>query len=89
MSHTMTTTTPDEAVKALRAEIVGEYRPFGEIAAALDCTVRTVYNLVARHRIPVRKINNIPHAKPADFRRALLREPDPQTPRRGRPRKAA
>jgi hypothetical protein len=89
MSNLITTTPSNEAVTALRAEIVGDYRPFVEIAAALKCTVRTVYNLVARHPdIAVRKINNVAHAKPADFRRALLGEPGPQTPRRGRPRMA-
>jgi hypothetical protein len=91
MSDMMTTMTPNnEVVKALRAEIIGDYRPFGEIAAALECCVRTVHNLVARHNIAVRKINNVPHAKPADFRRALLGEPGPSDPPpRGRPRKAA
>jgi hypothetical protein len=37
MSDLMTTITlPDEALKALRAEIVGDYRPFYEIATAID-----------------------------------------------------
>jgi hypothetical protein len=86
MSDLMSTITlPDEALKALRVEIVGDYRPFYEIATAIGCTVRTIYNLVARHDIRVVKINNVPHAKPADFRRALIG--DPTSPRRGRPRK--
>jgi hypothetical protein len=82
------TTSEDEALRALRDEIVGDYRPFTEIAAALGCCVRTVSNVAARHKIRVVKINNEPHAKPSEFRRALLGEP-PSARGRGRPHKSA
>jgi hypothetical protein len=84
-----TTEMPDESLKALRAEIIGDYRPFGELARAMDCAVRSVYNFVARLGVKVIKINNVPHAQPTDFRRALLKEHDPPAPRRGRPRRSA
>ena len=68
---------------ALRALLIGDQRPYQEIAAALRCTVRSVYNLAKRHGIPYMKILNVRHSRPEDFRQALMGRQSPR--RRGRP----
>ncbi len=75
---------------AIRASIVGDWRPIKQIAKALGCCDRTVYNLVVRHKIPYLRVLNVRHARPADIHAALLREQVHAPARgRGRPRRGA
>jgi hypothetical protein len=80
-----------EASKALSiADIVDDRRSFAEIATAVGCTERSVYNLVARHQIPFIRLLSKRYARPADIREALLRDETNRSPRaRGRPKAAA
>ncbi len=73
-----------------RADLVGNLWTFGEIAAALGCTERSVYNLVDRMRVPFVRVLDKRMVSPADFRAALAKHQANAAPRGpGRPRKYA
>jgi hypothetical protein len=72
----------------LLTEIVGNRRTIQQIAAALRCTERSVYNLIDRHKIPFIKILDQRYVEPKDIRTAVLKEQQNVPARgRGRPRK--
>ena len=72
------------------SELIGNRRPLQQIAAALKCTERSVYNLVDRYRIPYVRVLNKRYLDPKDVRDALLRDQgNAPVRRRGRPRRAA
>ncbi len=77
---------PVEAAAALRAELIDGLASYQQIADALDCTVRSVYNLAKRHGIPYVKVLNVRHSRPEHFRQAFIGDRSPR--RRGRPAKA-
>jgi hypothetical protein len=72
---------------AIRAELIGNRRSIGDLAAAFDVTERTIYNAIAHHSIPYVKVFNVRYLDPADLHRALIAgNTAPRT--RGRPTKA-
>lgn len=72
-----------------RAELVGQRWTLSQIAAALSCTERAVYDLVARLQLPYVRVLGKRFYDPADIRVALERQAKNHPPRRGRPRKTA
>ena len=73
-----------------RAEIVGQRWTFPQVAAALGCTERSVYSLVAELKIPFVRVLNKRFVDPGDIRAAIERRRVNAAPRtRGRPRKTA
>lgn len=82
---------PDTPTPAARADLLGrDLWTYGEIAAALGCTERSIYNLVDQLRIPYVRVLGKRLVNPADFRAALTKQQMNTAPRgRGRPRKHA
>lgn len=82
---------PEPPAPPARADLLGrDMWTYGEIAAALGCTERSVYNLVDQLRIPYVRVLSKRLVNPADFRAALAKQRANAAPRgRGRPRKAA
>ncbi len=73
-----------------RAELVGQRWTFQQVAAALGCTERSVYALVAELQIPFVRVLNKRFVDPGDIRAAIERRRLNTPPsRRGRPRKGA
>jgi excisionase family DNA binding protein len=71
-------------------DLIGPRLTFKQIAAALGCTERAIYNLVDEHKIPFIRVLSVRYVDPADFRSALTRAQNNAPARgRGRPRKAA
>jgi hypothetical protein len=71
-------------------DLVGNKVTFQQIAAALGCSERSVYNVVNRLGIPFVRVLGKRLVDPADFRAALTKQQANAAPRgRGRPRKAA
>jgi excisionase family DNA binding protein len=90
---TATTTPPISALvtdpepAAIRAQIVGNNVSIPNLARALNVTDRSIYNLIAKYRIPFVKVCNQRLLEPADFKAAVLRDQANAPPRRpGRPR---
>jgi excisionase family DNA binding protein len=73
-------------VTALRNELIGDRVTIEQIAAALDRTTRSIYNLIDRNHIPFVRILGARYLRLDDVRQALIGNPAPR--RRGRPRKA-
>lgn len=72
------------------AELIGPRWNYQQIAAALGCTERAVYQLIDKYHIPFVKILNRRYVEPAAIREAILRAQTSAAPRgRGRPRKSA
>ena len=87
--HAQNATDPLAGPPADRAEIVGGRWTLPMIAAALNCTERAVYDLVARLQLPYIRVLGKRFYDPADIRRALERDAQNRAPGRGRPRKSA
>jgi Homeodomain-like domain len=93
MSEVMSTTElagatpPDPEAVAIRQAIIGNRKTIKQIAAALDVTERTIYNIIDAHHVPYIKALGVRWLEPDDIRRALLGKLEPPPPRRGRPRK--
>ena len=88
--HTPNATDPLAGPPPERAEIVGQRWTLPMIAAALGCTERAVYDLVARLQLPYIRVLGKRFYDPADIRRALERDAQNCAPSgRGRPRRAA
>ncbi len=81
---------PPLAAPPTRADLVGNLWTFGEIAAALGCTERSIYNLVDQFRIPYVRVVGKRLVNPSDVRAALAKQQHNAPARgRGRPRNAA
>ena len=85
-----TTLPPDDAeLAAIREKIIGNRKPFPQLARALNVTERSIYNLVARYHIPTVKFLGKQYADPAAIGVAAMRDHANAPPRRpGRPRAA-
>jgi hypothetical protein len=71
-------------------DLIGNRKTTEEIAAAIDGTTRSVYNLVEKFKIPFIRVLNKRYYKPEDFAAALTRQEHNVSPRRrGRPREVA
>ncbi len=71
-------------------DLVGDLWTYQQLAAALGCSERSIYNLIDQLRIPYVRVLGKRLVKPADFRAALAKQQANTAPRgRGRPRKAA
>lgn len=80
---------PDAAPPSL-ADLVGGLWTYQQLAAALNCSERAIYNEIARLNVPYTKILNRRYVDPAAFRAALAKQQHNTAPRgRGRPRKHA
>ena len=78
---------PDPKPAAIRAAVIGPRRPYEEIAQALGCSVRAVYLLVDRYRIPYIRVLNRRYLDPADIQAAAVRgEVNAEARGRGRPK---
>ncbi len=72
------------------ADLVGDLWTYQQLAAALGCSERSIYNLIDQLHIPYVRVLGKRLVKPADFRTALAKQQANTAPRgRGRPRKAA
>jgi hypothetical protein len=72
------------------ADLVGDLWNYQQLAAALGCSERSVYNLMEQMRVPYVRVLGKRLVNPADFRAALARQQANTSSRgRGRPRKAA
>ncbi len=91
MSDTAPFLSPDDAdFAAIRAKIIGNRESIPRLARALNVCERSVYNVIARYRVPTVKFLGKQYADPAAIGAALLREQSNTPPRgRGRPRNAA
>jgi hypothetical protein len=70
-------------------ELVGNKLTFQQIAAALGCSERSVYNVVDQFRIPYVRVLGKRLVDPADFRAALAKQQANTAPRgRGRPQES-
>ena len=88
--HTTNVADPFAGPPVERAEIVGSRWTFQQVAAALGCTERSVYALVAELQIPFVRVLNKRFVDPGDIRAAIERRRLNTPPsRRGRPRKGA
>ena len=86
--HTPNVADPLAGPPPERAEIVGSRWTFQQVAAALGCTERSVYALVAELQIPFVRVLNKRFVDPSDIRAAIERRrvnAPARTP--GRPRK--
>jgi hypothetical protein len=77
-------------LSAIRAKIIGDRESIATLARALNVCERSIYNVVARYRIPTVKFLGKQYADPAAIGAALQAQQTAATPRRpGRPRKNA
>ena len=80
----------DADLAAIRAKIIGGRESIATLARALNVCERSIYNLIARHRIPTIRFLGKQFVDPAVIGSALLAQQSAAPPRRpGRPRKAA
>ena len=71
-------------------DLVGDLWTYQQLAAALGCSERSVYNLIDQLRIPYVRVVGKRLVNPAAFRAALAKQQANAAPRgRGRPRKDA
>ncbi len=90
----MSDTAPDPShdaadLSVVRAKIIGHRESIARLARALNVCERSIYNLLARHRIPTIKFLGKQYVDPAAIGAALVAERDPTARRPGRPRRAA
>ena len=81
MSETFTETAPQT-----RSVIIGTRKTPAEIALALDCCERSIWNTIERHNVPYIKFLGRRYVEPRDIAAALLVQEVRRAPRRpGRP----
>jgi hypothetical protein len=81
---------PDVEIAAIRTKLIGKRVTYQQLAAALRCSERSIYNVVEKLKVPYVSVLGRRHVDPDDFRAALEKRQANTTPRtRGRPRKNA
>lgn len=88
-SAAVTAEQTDPAAEALRKAVIGDRVTIEQAAQAFGVTTRSIYNAIARHRIPFVRAFGTRFLAPDDLRRCLLAEGNAAPRGRGRPRKHA